>query len=237
MDVYHSGEFSITMGHGDFPLTRADRAAHRIIKEILAETGLPVLSEEGARVDFTQRQLWEYYWLIDPLDGTKEFINKNGEFTVNIALINRNSPNAGVIYAPCTDILYYGSRSTGVYKMEKNKEIRILPLTERRTFGALTKKEHLVIVASRSHQSQETNMFIEQFKGFTLISLGSSLKFMLLVEERADIYPRLATTMEWDTAAAHAILNASNRGLYQKDLETELTYNKADLRNPCFIAF
>lgn len=237
MEVYNSGEFFTEMKQGKSPLTIADKNAHRIILEILKETGLPVLSEEGINVEFKQRQLWKYFWLIDPLDGTKEFINKNGEFTINIALIENNKAIAGVIYIPVSDILYSGAKETGVYKTQENKITRLTPLPEGRKWDDIIKKEHLNIVASRSHQSSETQAFIGQFKNVTLISRGSSLKFMLLLENLADIYPRLGPTMEWDTAAAHAILNAANRGVYQVNLKSELVYNKSDLKNPYFIAF
>ena len=133
--------------------------------------------------------------------------------------------------------MYSGSKETGVYKNEKGKLIKFPPLAERIEFKDLSQREHITAVASRSHISFETKAFINQFQNVTLKSLGSSLKFMLLLENRADIYPRLGSTMEWDTAAAHAILNASNRGVYQADLKSELRYNKPELANPFFIAF
>jgi 3'(2'), 5'-bisphosphate nucleotidase len=171
------------------------------------------------------------------LDGTKEFINKQDEFTVDIALLRQSDPIAGVIYAPCQDVLYYGSKQTGVYKVEKNKITQFSPLPQRRKLHDLQQSERITIATSRSHYSPETKTYITGFKNVNLISMGSSLKFMLLLENKADLYPRLGTTMEWDTAAAHAILNASNRGVYQMDLESELVYNKPDLKNPFFISF
>lgn len=237
MEIYHSGEFEEDVKQGEFPLTRADKRSHTIIIEHLGKSNLPVLSEEGANIDFEERKSWEYFWLIDPLDGTKEFINKNDEFTINIALVHGNAPIGGVIYVPCTDTLYWGSKETGVYKNEKGQLIQFSPLVERNQFDELFRREHITVVASRSHMSVETKAFINRFPNVTLTSLGSSLKFMLLLENKADIYPRLGTTMEWDTAAAHAILNASNRGVYREDMKSELTYNKRDLTNPFFIAF
>ena len=237
MEIYSSGEFSIEIKQGNFPLTRADKTAHKIISEHLSKTNLPILSEEGANIEFGKRMSWEYFWLIDPLDGTKEFIHKNGEFAINIALVKRGLPIGGVIYAPISDTLYSGSKETGIYKTEKGKLMRISPLPERRPFDELLQREHLEIVVSRSHMSTATKVFMEQFKNVTITTLGSALKFMRLLDDRADIYPRLGTTMEWDTAAAHAILNASNRGVYHTDLKSELIYNKPDLRNPYFIAF
>ncbi len=237
MEIYQSADLLKCIKPGDFPSTKADRRSHQIIIDFLNKTNLPVLSEEGPKIDFSERKHWEYFWLIDPLDGTKEFINKNGEFTVSIALIKKNKPIGGVIYVPCSDILYYGSQETGVCKIEKDKQIPLTPLTKRKKFGDLLQKEHLTVAISRSHPSFEMKAFIDQFKNATLILKGSSLKFMLLLENQADIYPRLGSTMEWDTAAAHAILNASNRGVYHRDLKSELFYNKPDLTNPFFIAF
>jgi len=237
MEIYQSGEFAIELKTGEFPITKADKAAHAIVTDHLGATKLPILSEEGADIGFNERKNWEYFWLIDPLDGTKEFIHKNGEFTVNIALVYKKLPVAGVIYAPSTDALYIGSKETGVYKIEKGIRIDYPPLTIRNQFRDLLQKKHLTIVASRSHISLKTRCFIEQFQNPTLTLLGSSLKFMRLLEKQADIYPRLEPTMEWDTAAAHAILNATNRGIYLEDMSSELTYNKPDLKNPPFISF
>lgn len=237
MEIYSSGDFSTSIKNDNSPLTKADKTAHKIISGHLGKTNLPILSEEGVNINYSERKLWEYFWLIDPLDGTKEFINKNCEFTVNIALIQQNTPTAGIIYAPCKKTLYWGSNETGVYKNEKGKLIQFSPLQERKQFDDLQQSEQLAVVGSRSHMSPETKAFIDRFKKVTLTSMGSSFKFMLLLENRADIYPRLGTTMEWDTAAAHAILNASNRGVYHTDLKSELIYNKPDLKNPFFIAF
>src|SRR5665647_394846 len=237
MEIYQSGDFEVDVKQGEFPVTRADKISHTIITGHLGKSNFPVLSEEAVNIDFDERKFWEYFWLVDPLDVTKEFINKNDEFTVNIALVQGNVPVAGVIYAPCTDTLYCGSKETGVYKNEKGQQIKFSPLAERNQFKDLLRKEHITVIASRSHMSFETKSFINQFQNVTLTSLGSSLKFMMLLENRADIYPRLGSTMEWDTAAAHAILNASNRGVYQVDMKSELTYNKRDLTNPFFIAF
>jgi 3'(2'), 5'-bisphosphate nucleotidase len=237
MELYRSGDFSSDIKSDRSPLTKADKNAHEVITHHLGNTGLPVLSEEGINIPYNERKLWEYYWLIDPLDGTKEFLNKNGEFTVNIALMLRDNPTAGIIYAPGTDTLYWGSKETGVFKNEKGTLVPLAPLQKRKQFDDLLHIEGLAIVASRSHLSADTKTFTDQFKNARLIPMGSSLKFMLLLENLADIYPRLGTTMEWDTAAAHAILNASNRGVYHTDMASELRYNKPDLRNPSFIAF
>ncbi|WP_460880760.1 3'(2'),5'-bisphosphate nucleotidase CysQ family protein [Pontibacter rugosus] len=204
---------------------------------MLTPTGLPILSEEGAHAVFEKRVEWPAYWLVDPLDGTKEFIKRNGEFTVNIALMQDNKPVAGVIYAPVPDILYYGSKETNVYKEAEGITEHLLPLSEKVSLEALLQQEKVIVVASRSHLSTETEAFIKQFKNVQLVNMGSSFKLMLLAENKADIYPRFAPTMEWDTAAGHAILNAVNRSVYQTDLTSELIYNKQDLLNPSFVAF
>jgi len=234
---YNSVEFPQLLKAGELPSIRADKMAHSTITQYLAKSNLPVLSEEGRNIAFSERQGWEYFWLVDPLDGTKEFIHKNGEFTVNIALVQNNHPVGGVIYAPCTDTMYVGSNETGVYKTEMGKTIHFSPLIAKIHFSDLLLKKKVAVIVSRSHLTDATKEFISQFSQVELKPLGSSLKFMLLLENRADIYPRFGSTMEWDTAAAHAILNASNRGIYQADLKSELVYNKPDLTNPFFVAF
>lgn len=237
MDVYASGNFEIDHKSDLSPLTLADRAAHTIIEHHLAPSGLPILSEEGDTINFDERKAWKRFWIVDPLDGTKEFIKKTGEFTVNIALLDNEKPVAGIIYAPCPDILYYGSVETGVYKIEKGKQLHLESLHKKITLEELLQKEKITVVASKSHMNDETTAFIKQFKNAKLTSMGSSFKLMLVAEGAADIYPRLASTMEWDTAAGHALLRSLNRGVYQTDLQTELVYNKEVLLNPSFIAF
>ena len=237
MNVYESGEFALVMKKDQSPLTIADKKSNQIIVECLSQTKLPILSEEEMNTQYQVRKNWEYFWLIDPLDGTHEFIDKIEEFTVNIALIREGKPSAGIIYAPLQDILYGGSQETGALKFNQGVSTVIRPLSERIRYEDLRKKVPLRITVSRSHLSPETRDFINQFENAHIVSSGSSIKFMLLLEGRADIYPRFGNTMEWDTAAAHAILNACNRGIYRTDLKSELTYNKPDLTNPFFIAF
>ncbi|HVU94151.1 MAG TPA: 3'(2'),5'-bisphosphate nucleotidase CysQ [Puia sp.] len=236
MKVYRSGEFSAMIKPDKSPVTKADRNSQAILLERLGKTNLPIISEEGADIEFGKRKFWEYYWLIDPLDGTKEFISGNGEFTVNIALVRRDMPAGGVIYLPCTDAMYTGSKETGVYKREKGKLTVFPPRAERNRLENLLERRRITVAVSRSHLSADTKIFVSRFQHATLRPAGSSMKFMMLLENRADIYPRMGTTMEWDTAAGHAILNASNRGVYQQDMGSELRYNKPDLRNPYFIA-
>lgn len=236
LEVYKTGDFSVDMKTDNSPLTKADKVSHQIISQYLVSSQLPVLSEEGAAIPFEERSGWDYYWLVDPLDGTKEFIKRNGEFTVNIALMKGTSPVAGVVYAPCLETLYYGAKRHGAYKIKKGDQTA-LQSADHTSMEDLLQKENVTIVASRSHSNPETESFINRFKKHELQSMGSSLKFMLLADGAADIYPRLAPTMEWDTAAAHAVLNAVNRKVYQVDMEHELEYNKQELLNPSFIAF
>jgi 3'(2'), 5'-bisphosphate nucleotidase len=236
LEVYETDDFSVDMKSNNSPLTKADKVSHQIICDYLESSQIPLLSEEGRDIPFEERKVWDYYWLIDPLDGTKEFIKRNGEFTVNIALMKGNAPVAGVVYAPCLNTLYYGAKESGAYKIENGNKTT-LPSDDTISMKDLLQKENVTIVASRSHSNAETEAFINRFKKHELQSMGSSLKFMLLADGVADIYPRLAPTMEWDTAAAHAVLNAVNRKVYQENLEYELEYNKQDLLNPYFIAF
>jgi 3'(2'), 5'-bisphosphate nucleotidase len=237
MEIYRTGDFKPYLKPGESPITIADKSAHEMIMQHLNQTKLPVLSEEGIDIDFSERKNWEYFWMIDPLDGTKEFIQKNGQFTINIALIKENIPLAGIIYVHFSDILYYGSKETVVFKNKKGKLLQFLPLEKRNHLKDFLQKKQTRIMVSRSHPSPETTHFLNRFPQVVIIPLGSSLKFMWILENRADVYPRFGTTMEWDTAAAHAILNTSNRGIYQVDLKSELVYNKPDLKNPFFIAF
>ena len=237
LDVYRSGNFSVDMKKDQSPLTIADKNAHAIIATQLEESGLPILSEEGSDIPYQERKAWDWFWLVDPLDGTKEFIKKNGEFTVNIALMHANIPVAGVIYAPYLEVLYFGSKETGVFKVGKNEQVQLPFFPDKQSIEELKQKEDLTIVASKSHLNEETVAFINQFHNANFTSLGSSLKLMLLAEGVAHIYPRLAPTMEWDTAAGHALLRSLNRGVYQMDLQSELLYNKENLLNPSFIAF
>lgn len=236
MEVYRTGSFGATVKSDQTPLTLADQKAHSIIASHLQQTALPILSEEGSAVSFAERNNWEYFWLVDPLDGTKEFLNRNGEFTVNIALIHQQRPVGGVICVPATEILYTGCNETGAARIQGAEITPIPRLPAKKQLEELLQQEQVVIVASRSHNSPETVTFINRFSNVTLRSVGSSLKFMLLLEGEADIYPRMGPTMEWDTAAAHAILNAANRGVYNTDLQSELAYNKENLRNSFFIA-
>ncbi|MBD3629411.1 3'(2'),5'-bisphosphate nucleotidase CysQ [Cyclobacterium sp.] len=227
LKIYHSADFGVEMKSDDSPLTLADKAAHEEIMKYLSETGLPVLSEEGKSIPYEERKNWEYFWMVDPLDGTKEFIKKNGEFTVNIALIHRDTPVMGVVYAPVLDRMYWGNAEEGVWKQEGKEKARMLKRPENKMVRA--------IVASRSHLSPETQEVIDRYPDAEVISMGSSLKFMLLAEGKAQLYPRFAPTMEWDTAAAHGVLLALGFTVKKTDNNQPLLYNKQNLLNPFFI--
>jgi 3'(2'), 5'-bisphosphate nucleotidase len=241
MAIYNSADFGIEQKADDSPLTKADKNAHLAIVEILEATKLPVLSEEGRAIPFEERQHWTTFWMIDPLDGTKEFIKRNGEFTVNIALIEEGNPILGVVYAPVLDTLYYGGTSVGCSKMKVDNSELDLPKRAIESIDEL-KLKNVRIVASRSHQNQATEDYINSFASHELVSMGSSLKFMVLAEGNADVYPRFAPTMEWDTAAADAVLRSLGYSVFKVSENTEISqssidYNKENLLNPYFIAY
>jgi len=242
MEVYASVDFGVVIKEDQTPVTIADHRAHDEILKNLIITGLPVLSEEGIHLSYSERKNWDLFWLIDPLDGTKEFIKRNDEFTVNIALIQKDKPIAGVIYAPVTGLLYAGIPETGAFKLVNPDEhctyhsmqISGIKLPEE------TGRKEFVIVVSRSHMNQKTEEYIENLqnrhKSIRKISKGSSLKMCMVAEGTATIYPKFGKTMEWDTAAGHAILKASGKNIFHTDQQTELRYNKENLQNPYFIA-
>lgn len=234
LSVYNSANFRVVSKEDNSPLTMADRNAHEIITQMLKGTSLPVLSEEGKSIPFAERSGWGYFWMVDPLDGTKEFISRNGEFTVNIALIHGQTPVMGVVAVPATGEVYYGIKDEGAYMKRKGLVKRL----ERRKHADLT-QPRLRVVASRSHMNSETQAFIQGLTEPSLVSAGSSLKFLLLANGEADVYPRFAPTMEWDTAAAHAIVNETGLKVRQagRQHSLELLYNKEDLLNPHFIVY
>lgn len=236
MRVFAAGHPEMVSGDEDAPVTRADRLSDIIIREQLLQTGLPVLSEEDEMVPYEERKDWEYFWLVDPLDGTKEFIKGLDEFTVNIALIHKKMPLAGVIYLPSQEILYQGGPDTGVIRVEQGHHLKLNPLLARIQLPGLICKPGVRVVSSRSHHSDATQQFIRQFNDPLISVAGSSVKFIQLLDGRADIYPRFEPCMEWDTAAGHALLRLTNRGVYHTDMSTELLYNKPDLTNPSFVA-
>ena len=226
--IYETEEFGVESKGDNSPLTKADKAAHGVIARYLDKTGIPVLSEEGKDVPFEERRKWEYFWLVDPLDGTKEFIKRNGEFTVNIALVHEQKVIAGVVYTPVTQKLYWGMVGEGAYLEYEGKAV---PLK-----GSEQKKGPVRVVASRSHMSEETQEFINQYASSEIVSMGSSLKFMVLAEGNADVYPRFGPTMEWDTGAAQAVLEAAGGSVIDNETNQPLVYNKEVLRNNFFVA-
>lgn len=245
MDIYNDPEsdFGIERKADNSPLTLADKASHKMIMNALSVTPFPVLSEEGRDIPYSERKGWDTFWLVDPLDGTKEFIKRNGEFTVNIALISKGNPVLGVIYVPVRKELYFATESLGAYKLTEI-DSSIQPSMDEIQQDAVRlplpyAHQGIVIVASRSHQSEETISFIENIKKqgqpVTLLNSGSSLKICLVAEGSANIYPRFAPTMEWDTAAGHAIAHAAGCEVFHADGKTPLQYNKEDLHNPWFI--
>jgi 3'(2'), 5'-bisphosphate nucleotidase len=245
MQVYGNDHLIIKIKKDFSPLTLADQSANEVLMTYLEKTQIPVISEEGKQYEYAIRQNWEFFWLIDPLDGTKEFLRRNGEFTVNTALINKNLPLIGVVYAPASGHLYYGSPDMGAYLLSTSgfkTDIpadmpQIIRLSEKLPFR--TDRVHYTIVSSRSHVNFETQRYIQMLKkryGKTqVISKGSSLKFCLVAEGSADIYPRFGPTMEWDTAAGQAVAVHSGCNVVRYDTGEVLAYNKKDLRNPWFI--
>ena len=228
LDIYNSGDFSIDAKADNSPLTEADSAAHLVIVEHLKNTDIPILSEEGSHLPFEQRKDWEYLWIVDPLDGTKEFIKKNGEFTVNIALVKNGKPILGVVEAPVLKKQFYGIVGKGAYLNWDGNEQELSNIEP-----VNLESEGLRVVASRSHLNKETSDFLDQLNKPEVVSMGSSLKFMMLAEQKADIYPRFAPTMEWDTAAAHAIILSLNGNVVDSN-DRPLVYNKENLLNPFF---
>jgi 3'(2'), 5'-bisphosphate nucleotidase len=241
LEIYDTA-FSVELKDDESPLTAADKASHEIINAQLLKLGFPILSEEGKTIPYDERKKWENYWLVDPLDGTKEFVKRNGEFTVNIAFMVANSPLLGVIYSPVLGNVCAGFNNV-VYSMTK-ADVEDLSIENLHQFELLqeenTTPEEIKVVASRSHLSPETEKFISMLNlngaKISMVNAGSALKFCLLAEGKASVYPRFAPTMEWDTAAGHAILKACGKNIMLYPSNIEMTYNKPSLVNDWFIA-
>lgn len=241
MNIYNK-KFDVKLKSDLSPLTIADINANKIIENYLKKTNIPIISEENKQAEFSERKNWEFCWIVDPLDGTKEFIKRNGEFTVNIALIKNNKPILGVIYVPANKTLYYGNTNTHkAYKiiLKDHNDTNII-ISNNNDEIAPIKTTPLKVIGSRTHNSIETTNFILDLKKkgqkVEVISIGSSLKFCLVAEGKATIYPRFAPTMEWDTAAGHAICNSVGIKVKQvSEKGEELKYNKENLLNPYFI--
>jgi 3'(2'), 5'-bisphosphate nucleotidase len=234
LEIYGT-DFGVQRKEDSSPLTEADLSAHRVITSGLRERypDIPILSEEGTeQTPYEQRSAWTRFWLVDPLDGTKEFVKRNGQFTVNIAFIEDSQPTFGVIYAPVLDHLYHGVVGRGAWKTEAGREVS-LPLRKGND------REGVIIAGSLSHPTPEVDAFIAEQRRthgkVEFMAMGSSLKICLVAEGTADVYPRFGPTMEWDTAAGHAIANAAGRKVIRYNSDEELSYNKPDLHNDWFI--
>lgn len=241
LDIYHSGEFDIEIKGDNSPLTRADIASHNVIMSFLKKTGIPVLSEEGRDISYQERKDWKQLWIVDPIDGTKEFIKRNGEFTVNIALIENQKTRIGVIFVPVTGELYFSSKEIGAFKVAVDLEnFDIEPILTKADKLPLQRVDQtFTIVASRSHMSPETETYVQEMRNIhgavNLISKGSSLKLCMVAEGTANCYPRFAPTMEWDTAAGQAI--CEHAGFHVIDWKTKIymLYNRKELLNNWFL--
>lgn len=242
MKIYEDEDFQIQLKGDESPLTIADSRANNIILAILKETGIPVISEENKLLPFSVREKWNLCWIVDPLDGTKEFIKKNGEFTVNIALIEKGEPLLGVIFVPASQVLYYALvKEKSSYKVivkEKDNLERLFKRSEK--IFPVRDEEKIRVVGSRSHMNEETLNFIENLKenqngNIEIVSKGSSLKFCLVAEGKADVYPRFAPTMEWDTAAGQAICEAVGLQVIDSKTGKNMKYNRQNLLNNYFL--
>ena len=245
LDVYGMDDFEVEYKEDNSPLTLADKRANIAIESVLKPTDIHILSEEGKSVGYEDRKDWEALWIVDPLDGTKEFVKRNGEFTVNIALVENNKPILGVIYVPARSALYYAAQGLGSYKIENIteesgnaldlediiKESMLLPIP--------IDKHTYVVVGSRSHMSEATDKYIKalskEHDTVEMVSAGSALKLCLVAEGVADECPRFAPTMEWDTAAGHAIAHYAGKQVTVFETGEELQYNRQDLVNPWFL--
>jgi len=234
--VIYAQDFSVELKGDNSPLTMADQRSNAIIINALKalHPDIPIISEETKVMAYEERKNWNEYWLVDPLDGTKEFIKKNGEFTVNIALMSNGEPVLGVVYAPAKNLMWYGMKGEGSFIVNEDGSKRAL------TKGANWRDLQKVnVVGSRSHMSEETMQFVEglkkEGKEVDFVSSGSSLKFCLVAEGKADVYPRFAPTMEWDTAAGHAVVAIAGGKVLNWETKQPLQYNKENLLNPFFI--
>ena len=254
MDVYDS-EFAVEHKADNSPLTRADKKSHELLMRLLSRMDLPILSEEGREIPYDERKKWERLWIIDPLDGTKEFIKRNDEFTVNIALVEYGIPVLGVVYAPVKRALYFAAKTIGAFKNENPAQLDWLKKESDRSnymelFERLVQKSTqlpverpqrlpFVIVGSRSHASPELKKFVEEKRRehgqVEFISAGSSLKICFVAEGKADMYPRMGPTCEWDTAAGQAVAEMAGAKLLDFKTGEPLRYNRSDVLNPWFI--
>lgn len=236
LQVYAKG-FTVEVKDDKSPLTEADRASNQVIVEGLERLypHIPIISEENKQIPYEERKDWSYCWIVDPLDGTKEFIKKNGEFTVNIALVHQGEPVLGVVYVPVQKVTYYGAAGVGAFMEDATGALQQLATV----YTPYRQKQTIKVVASRSHLTPETEKFIADLeqagKQVQLVSVGSSIKLCLVAAGLADVYPRFGPTMEWDTAAANAVAIFAGRKVVASDSGLPLAYNKENLLNPWFI--
>lgn len=241
LDIYSSDDFEVKLKGDESPLTRADLASHNVIVSHLRTTDIPILSEEGKTIPYDQRKDWNQLWIVDPIDGTKEFIKRNGEFTVNIALVENQKTEIGVIYVPVLGDLYFSTSEIGSYKIKVNLENYDIDtlLAEGIKLPLEREDNTFTIVASRSHMSPETEAYVSEMRqkhgNINLISKGSSLKLCMVAEGKADCYPRFAPTMEWDTAAGQAICEHGGFEVVEWHSNEKLLYNKEELLNNWFL--
>ena len=243
MEVYEREDLGIEYKEDSSPLTLADMKCNEVINSYLIQTGIPIISEENRQISYEERKDWEECWVVDPLDGTKEFIKRNGEFTVNIALVEKGKPALGVIYVPVSRELYVGNVKKGVankYVLETHEVSESdLDFETCRIEPAPANSKNIRVVGSRSHMNLDTENFVASLKqsdtNVEIVSKGSSLKFCLVAEGKADVYPRFAPTMEWDTAAGQAICEAVGLEVISKETDRPLLYNKENLLNPWFL--
>ena len=243
LEIYHSGAFDVEIKGDNSPLTKADTASHNVIMSFLTKTDIPVLSEEGKSIAYQERKDWSQLWIVDPIDGTKEFIKRNGEFTVNIALIENQKTQIGVIFVPVTGELYFSSKEMGAFKVAvdlRNYDLETL-ISNGNKLPFKREDNTFTIVASRSHMTLETETFIQEMRDLhdevNLISKGSSLKLCMVAEGKADCYPRFAPTMEWDTAAGQAICEHAGFQVIDWSTKDNMLYNRQELLNSWFIVF
>ena len=241
LEIYQSGVFDVELKGDNSPLTKADKLSHEVIMSHLEQTEIPVLSEEGRDIPYQERKDWNRLWIVDPIDGTKEFIKRNGEFTVNIALIENQRPLIGVIFVPVTGELYFSSKELGAYKVKVHLEdYNVEALLSKGNKLPLEREDNtFTIVASRSHMSIETGEYVQQMRDLhgevNLISKGSSLKLCMVAEGAANCYPRFAPTMEWDTAAGQAICEHAGFKVLDWDTKKNMLYNREELLNNWFL--
>jgi 3'(2'), 5'-bisphosphate nucleotidase len=228
LSIYNT-DFKVNYKADQSPITAADLASHHVIVDGLRELtpDVPVLSEEGASLPWEERKQWSRFWLIDPIDGTKDFTQRTGEFTVNIALIEDGEAVLGVVTAPVLDEAYWGAKGEGAYKRDKTGKVHKIKVSN--------PEDAVLVVAIKNHLNDDTKAFIEQFESRELVQAGSSLKFCRIAEGQAHIYPRLGPTCEWDTGAAHAVLSAAGGKVDTLDGKP-LVYGKEDVLNPFFVA-